>query len=187
MGILEALLRWTQVDEYNGKRLLKDLLDAEEVITDFAVNLAQQCSKEVLRSADLDCSLPDAISSEIFHRIYMSSACGQSISPKMSAPSSRISTYNQNKGWVTQDRCFFVTSKGVLGPITGSIKLGDVVCVLLGLSVPMVLRKVDQRYLVIGDCFSLGLMDGEAVHHEQAGKVMVDDIELWQRLESVGR
>jgi hypothetical protein len=179
MSILEALLRWTQVDEHSGKRLSKDLLNAEEVVTDFAVDLAQCCSEEVLRGAGLDYSVSDALPSEIFHSIYMSLARGQSISPKMGAISSRFSTYHQNKERITQNRSFFVTSKGFLGLMTGSIELGDVVCVFLGLCVPMILRKVDQHYLVIGECFLLGLMDGEAVHDLQAGKVKVDDIELW--------
>jgi hypothetical protein len=63
MSILEALLRWTQVDEQGGKRLSKDLLDAEDVVTDFAVDLAQRCSEEVIQSADLEYSVSDAVPS----------------------------------------------------------------------------------------------------------------------------
>jgi len=40
---------------------------------------------------------------------------------------------------------------------------GDVVAVLNGLSIPLILRKVETGYEVVGDCYIHGLMDGEAV------------------------
>jgi hypothetical protein len=46
-----------------------------------------------------------------------------------------------------------------LGP--GRTLKGDTVAIFLGFSVPVVLRKEDESYVVIGGCFIQGVMDGE--------------------------
>lgn len=67
---------------------------------------------------------------------------------------------------VTRYRRFAVTRKGyfVLGP--DALQAGDVVAVLRGGKVPFVLRKVsvdggDERWVLVGECYVHGLMDGE--------------------------
>lgn len=67
---------------------------------------------------------------------------------------------------VTRYRRFAVTRRGyfVLGP--NALQAGDVVAVLRGGKVPFVLRKVsaggdDERWVLIGECYAHGLMDGE--------------------------
>lgn len=68
---------------------------------------------------------------------------------------------------VTRYRRFAVTRKGyfVLGP--DALQTGDVVAVLRGGKVPFVLRKVsggggdNERWMLVGECYVHGLMDGE--------------------------
>ena len=46
---------------------------------------------------------------------------------------------------------------------------GDQVCVLIGSNLPVILRKVGDRYIHVGPCFVLGLMDGEAMEDLRNG------------------
>ena len=48
-----------------------------------------------------------------------------------------------------------------LGP-TGTT-VNDLICILYGCTVPVILRKQQDHYEVIGECFIYGMMDGEAV------------------------
>ena len=45
----------------------------------------------------------------------------------------------------------------------GATKPGDLLCILYGLSVPVILRRQAAYYVLVGECFAYGLMDGEAV------------------------
>jgi hypothetical protein len=47
---------------------------------------------------------------------------------------------------------------------------GDVVCVLDGCSVPVMMRDKGRYWILIGECFVYGIMDGEAVDSEVGGK-----------------
>lgn len=42
---------------------------------------------------------------------------------------------------------------------------GDVICILFGCSVPVVLRKLERsdEFVLIGECFLDGCMNGEAI------------------------
>jgi hypothetical protein len=48
-----------------------------------------------------------------------------------------------------------------LGP--NAMQTGDVVCILFGCKVPYILRPVDGHYLLVGDAYIHGIMDGEAM------------------------
>lgn len=53
---------------------------------------------------------------------------------------------------------------------------GDLICILLGCSVPVVLRKVDEhagfaQYKMIGGCYAHGYMDGEAITKMKEGEL----------------
>lgn len=55
-----------------------------------------------------------------------------------------------------------------LGPI--DLEAGDKVCVLLGCSVPVILRPVQGSYVFLGNAFVPILRDGEAVDEIKEGK-----------------
>jgi hypothetical protein len=61
------------------------------------------------------------------------------------------------------DRRFFVTKDGSMGIGPNTMKEGDVIVILFGGRVPYLLRVVDTGYKFLGECYVLGLMDGEAV------------------------
>ncbi len=62
-------------------------------------------------------------------------------------------------------RLLFVTEQGYVGIGYPHILVGDLVCILLGASVPHVLRERRHRneYHIIGDCYVHGIMYGEAM------------------------
>ncbi|KAI1214586.1 heterokaryon incompatibility protein-domain-containing protein [Annulohypoxylon truncatum] len=53
------------------------------------------------------------------------------------------------------------------GLVPAETREGDLICVLLGASVPVVLRKQKkdgkQQFIMVGECFIYGMMEGEAV------------------------
>jgi hypothetical protein len=63
----------------------------------------------------------------------------------------------------TSNRKFARTASGlyVLGPAT--MEPGDVVCVLLGGKMPFCLRPWGVSYLLVGECYVHGYMNGEAI------------------------
>lgn len=61
-----------------------------------------------------------------------------------------------------QFRTLFATQSGYigLGPLT--MQPTDIVCVLVGCSVPVVIRNEDpNRHVLVGECYMHGIMDGE--------------------------
>ncbi|CAG8957651.1 hypothetical protein HYFRA_00010518 [Hymenoscyphus fraxineus] len=66
---------------------------------------------------------------------------------------------------------FFTTSDGYMGLGAGTIKLGDMICVLYGGGVMYILRPAGKDYLFIGECYTHGLMGGEAMRMLETGEV----------------
>lgn len=72
----------------------------------------------------------------------------------------------------------FVTKKGYIGWARGGFQNGDRVCVLAGCSVPVLLRKVDERYIHLGPCYVEGLMHGEAMSCVRDGTAQLETFHI---------
>ncbi|CZR59900.1 related to heterokaryon incompatibility protein het-6 [Phialocephala subalpina] len=72
-------------------------------------------------------------------------------------------TWSRWAASASEGRVFARTWKGyfVLGP--KALEAGDVICVLFGARVPFCLRPIGKRYLLVGECYVHGLMNGEAI------------------------
>jgi hypothetical protein len=55
---------------------------------------------------------------------------------------------------------FFTTANGYMG-YGPECQSGDLICILFGCSVPLILRPQDGGYIILGQCFVLGVMNGE--------------------------
>lgn len=76
-------------------------------------------------------------------------------------------------------RSFYVTSKqGCLGIGPMPTREGDSVAVLLGGGVPYVLRPQDGRFVMVGESYVVGLMEGQAIQDWRAGKLEKQVFEL---------
>ena len=74
-----------------------------------------------------------------------------------------------------------ITKSGHIGSLPEETEIGDLVCILLGCSVPVVLRKqegVEHGYEFVGECYLHGLMDGEAMAMLENGQLKAEDINL---------
>ena len=78
----------------------------------------------------------------------------------------------------TRNRRFFITEEGQLGLGPRLIEPGDLVCVLLGSEVPFVLRKAGDCYVLVGECYYHGFMEGRAVEGLEEGRVVLQDFVL---------
>lgn len=75
------------------------------------------------------------------------------------------------------NRRFATTRNGLFGwvpdllrqPLEKQVCKGDLVAIVLGCTTPIVLRPSDQFYLVVGEAYFLGLMDGEGM--ENCGEI----------------
>jgi hypothetical protein len=72
-----------------------------------------------------------------------------------------------------QCRRLFITSYGYIGIAPSAALEGDLVCVLWGCSVSVILRREGNRYIFIGECYTHGVMDGEAIDN---AKVHIPDV-----------
>jgi hypothetical protein len=69
------------------------------------------------------------------------------------------------------------TSDGKLGLAPAHTNYGDIVCILMGCSLPVILRPVGTKFLVIGEAYIYGISDGEAMSDLKKGKYRLQD--LW--------
>jgi hypothetical protein len=70
------------------------------------------------------------------------------------------------------------TSTGLLGLVPQKAQAGDLICVLFGCSLPLVLRPQDGRYIIIGECYVDGLMEGQAITEMEEGKLQKMDFDI---------
>ncbi|KAE9367241.1 HET-domain-containing protein, partial [Stipitochalara longipes BDJ] len=72
-------------------------------------------------------------------------------------------------------RAFAVTEENYVGLAPVKAKAGDHVCIILGCDVPFIVREDDGKYVLVGECYIHGIMDGEAMDLE---KYKIQDIIL---------
>jgi hypothetical protein len=107
---------------------------------------------------------------------YLTKALGQSddVSPALYKVAENGDHYKWSRAanGASSHRVFARTAKGyfVLGPKV--LEAGDVVCILFGGKMPFCLRPWGQHYLLVGECYVHGLMDGEAMGMRARGEVV---------------
>lgn len=91
--------------------------------------------------------------------------------PGNSSVHDSVPEFDRSVRTATMGRAFFVTEEGRFGLGPSTLAVGDDICVLLGGTVPFALRPKPMRrlpgqaeiYLLVGDCYVHGIMDGEAM------------------------
>jgi len=76
------------------------------------------------------------------------------------------------------DRRFFLGSSNIMGLAPNDVQEGDIICVPLGCPQPMIFRKVDGHYTVIGEAYVDGYMRGKAVEMLERGELELETFEL---------
>lgn len=77
-----------------------------------------------------------------------------------------------------EDHFIVATNRGYIGQTFRNVQAGDIVCILLGCSMPMVLRPIDNHFELIGDIYLDGIMYGEAMAALDERKFKLQDFEL---------
>jgi hypothetical protein len=75
-------------------------------------------------------------------------------------------------------RRFILSPGGIMGLAPEEAQVGDLVCVLLGCSIPVVLRAIGKRFRYIGDVHLHGYMSGRAVAEGNEGDLNIKDFEI---------
>jgi len=76
-------------------------------------------------------------------------------------------------------RKFACTQDGQFATVPGAAEANDICCVVIGLSVPFILRPAGNgRYYVVGDSYVHGVMEGELVDKMEMGGVKQETITL---------
>ncbi|EHK21833.1 uncharacterized protein TRIVIDRAFT_222685 [Trichoderma virens Gv29-8] len=118
--------------------------------------------------------------------MYLVRALGNSstVSSEIKAIAAEAERKHEREEWsrsangASKNRIFARTSSVyyVLGPVV--IEKGDVVCVLFGGRLLFCLRSIGNRYLLVGECYTHGLMEGEALGIMARGKLSEKEFEI---------
>lgn len=68
-------------------------------------------------------------------------------------------------------RKIFASTTGFMGLVPSEAEEGDEIAIIPCFAVPYVVRRVDNHFLLIGSCYVLGLMDGEALEDIDASNM----------------
>ena len=60
------------------------------------------------------------------------------------------------------NRKVFLSAEGFLGQVPSETQEGDQITIIFGAPVPFVVREDGDHWVLIGECYVLGLMEGEA-------------------------
>ncbi|GAP86837.2 putative heterokaryon incompatibility protein [Rosellinia necatrix] len=85
------------------------------------------------------------------------------------APGARmdaVQTYAMQAGAASVGRGFATTRNGYIGLVPPCAQVGDLIVVVLGATVPYVLRWAHTGYVLVGDAFIHGVMYGEALQRD---------------------
>jgi hypothetical protein len=75
-------------------------------------------------------------------------------------------------------RRFFISTSELVGMCPSSAEPGDIICILLGCSVPVVLRPQDGHYRLLGEAYVYGYMYGKAMDELAEGKFELRSFEI---------
>ena len=76
-------------------------------------------------------------------------------------PSSRL--IDQTIDTQKMNRRLFITSKGFIGLGSQTVEAGDKIYLLFGAEVPIMLRQDGAEFVLLGECYVHGLMNGEGL------------------------
>jgi hypothetical protein len=76
------------------------------------------------------------------------------------------------------NRRFCVGAAGTLCLVPEVAREGDIICLPLGCSHPIVLRSIEDHYIVLGEAYADGWMYGKAIDELEKGKMQLRDFEI---------
>ncbi|KAI0123548.1 heterokaryon incompatibility protein-domain-containing protein [Xylariales sp. AK1849] len=83
---------------------------------------------------------------------------------------------NSLRGWC--DRMLFRTEQGHLGLGPPGVSSADVVCLLECCTLPVVMRLLDDQWVLVGSCYIYGYSDGEPMEMLKDGRFQLEEFRL---------
>ena len=81
--------------------------------------------------------------------------------------------------YVCCNRRLFVTEKGYFGIGPAALKPGDVCYILVGATVPFILRKFGSKHRLVGECYIQGFMRGEGLKLYPSGDFGEEELDIY--------
>ena len=78
----------------------------------------------------------------------------------------------------TEFRCLAYSTNGYMALVSYQAEEGDLLYALFGGSVLYVLRPAGDRFMLIGECYVHGLMDGEAMQLLETGQTVIEVVSI---------
>jgi hypothetical protein len=80
--------------------------------------------------------------------------------------------------WLYRRKLCKTTKRGFPGLVPDTARNGDLIIVLKGCDLPLTVRSVRDHYVLIGECYIHGIMNGEALLMESEGDVSLQHFRL---------
>ena len=84
--------------------------------------------------------------------------------------------YRSSDHW--NSRRMITTEAGYVGLGSNACKSGDIVCIIFGCSTPIILRRKENAFQLVGEAYIHGIMNGEALKGIGSQKYAMRDFEL---------
>jgi hypothetical protein len=84
----------------------------------------------------------------------------------------------RNTSKLIWDRCCFLTDSGTFGLAPQFAEEGDILCLPFGCVSPFVLRPYGEYYMLVGEAYVHGFMNGEALKLLEKGELKTEDFEI---------
>lgn len=78
----------------------------------------------------------------------------------------KLADYWRSVNQWSYSRAMFVSESGYIGQGPRCLQTGDIICILYGGIVPFILRPEGHNFLLVGEAYVYGIMDGEAVQND---------------------
>ena len=75
-------------------------------------------------------------------------------------------------------RRLVISENGYVGLGMWNVEVGDLICILLGCNFPVILRRIENHYVLIGEAYIDGIMNGEAMEGLKNGEHETQSFEI---------
>ncbi|KAF5662413.1 ankyrin het domain-containing protein [Fusarium circinatum] len=168
---------WQDICQKTSFNLVAKYMNGESAFFALMQTLSNGCVQATGHECKPYDSVPEQVWLQMGAKFIVESFGSPAVSEDIMKQAENIQNEKEHDKWsrwatsASDGRVFARSKKGyyVLGP--SALQVGDIICVLFGCKVPFCLRRVGERYLLVGECYVHGLMKGEVMRMPAEGEV----------------
>ncbi|KAF5609078.1 heterokaryon incompatibility het-6 [Fusarium subglutinans] len=168
---------WQEICRSTSFNLVDKYLNGDSAFFALMQTLSNGCVQATGHECKQYDSVPEQVWLQMAAKFIVEALDSSAVSEDILEQAENIQNEKEHDKWsrwatsASDGRVFARSKKGyyVLGP--SALQAGDIICVLFGCKVPFCLRRVEERYLLVGECYVHGLMKGEAMRMPAEGEV----------------